>query len=78
MTKEEVDRMPFYLDHRESEFYKMAGLETARKVLSTQLEARFGRLPRTVRDRLEQADAKQFDRWLKQFAVAGKVSDVFQ
>ena len=78
MAKEEVERMPFDLDYRESEIYKLAGLEATRRMLSNLIQARFGPLSRTVRSRVKQADAEQIERWAKQFAVARTVSEVFQ
>ena len=70
--------MPFELDITENEIYKIGAREANRRMLSTQIEARFGPLSRTVRSRLKQADAQQIERWVRQFAVAQKVSDVFQ
>ena len=82
MAKEEVERMPFELDFRESEIYKMGAREGRAEgqleLLAKLLENRFGPLSRTTRNRLKLADREQIDRWVSQFHVAIKISDLFQ
>ena len=94
MAKEEVERMPFELDFRESEIYKMGAregraegarqgraqgqLDAARDLLAKLLENRFGPLSRATRNKLKQADRELIDLWVSQFHTAHKVSDLIR
>jgi flagellar biosynthesis/type III secretory pathway protein FliH len=51
--------------------------EARREMLLEQLHARFGRLPRSVPERVQAADTAQVKRWLLRVVTATTLAEVF-
>ena len=73
IASEEIEHMPFELDISESIFFK----EGEAKLLTRQLENRFGEIPDSIRQRLAQASTSQIEAWAFRIPDARNINEVF-
>ena len=58
-------------------YVAMGHQEAQRKVLLEQLVQRFGKLPEETRQRIEQAEMTELERWIERVIPAATLADVF-